>query len=257
MIAILSPAKTLNFNREYKVEKYTEPLFKNEAFELIKELRKYSPEELSGLMKINQELSELNFFRNMEFNTEHNISNAKQAALTFHGAVYQGLKAEEFNEEQLDYAQEHLRILSGLYGVLRPFDIIQAYRLEMGIKLKNPKGKDLYDFWRDRITNYFNKEMLNQKNKTIINLASNEYFSSIDTKKFNGNIITPVFKEYKQGKYKIIAIYAKRARGLMAKYIIENKIDSVEGLKDFEEEGYVFEEGMSSDRELMFTRNSF
>lgn len=255
MITILSPAKTLNFNRDYKIEKYTEPLFKQEAFELIKELRKYSPEELSSLMKINQELSELNFFRNMEFDIEHNISNAKQAALTFHGAVYQGLRAEEFNNDQFDYAQEHLRILSGLYGVLRPLDIIQAFRLEMSIKLNNPKGKDLYDFWKVKITDYFNKEMISQKNQTLINLASNEYFTAIDTKKFNGNIITPVFKEYKQGKYKIIAIYAKRARGLMAKYIIENKIDSVEGLKGFEEEGYVFNEDLSKDEELLFTRN--
>jgi len=257
MITILSPAKTLDFNRDYKIEKYTEPLFKKEAFQLIKELRRYSPEELSGLMKINQELSELNFFRNMEFDIDHNLSNAKQAALTFHGAVYQGLRAEGFNEEQFDYAQEHLRILSGLYGVLRPLDIIQAFRLEMGIKLKNRKGKDLYDFWKVKITDYFNKEMISQKNQTLINLASNEYFTAIDTKNFNGNIITPVFKEYKQGKYKVIAIYAKRARGLMAKYIIENKIDSVEGLKGFEEEGYVFEEGMSNDRELIFTRNKF
>lgn len=257
MITILSPAKTLNFNRDYKIEKYTEPLFKQEAFELIKELRKYSPEELSSLMKINQELSELNFFRNMEFDIEHSLSNAKQAALTFHGAVYQGLRGEEFNNDQFDYAQEHLRILSGLYGVLRPLDIIEAHRLEMGIKLKSSKGKNLYDFWRDKITDYFNKEIINQRNKTLINLASNEYFTAIDIKKFSGNIITPVFKEYKHGKHKIIAIYAKRARGLMAKYIIKNKVDSVEGLKGFEEEGYVFEEGMSNDRELVFTRNKF
>ncbi|MBL4936865.1 peroxide stress protein YaaA [Clostridium sp. YIM B02515] len=257
MITILSPAKTLDFNRDYKIEKYTEPLFKKEAFQLIKELRRYSPEELSGLMKINQELSELNFFRNMEFDINHNLSNAKQAALTFHGAVYQGLRAEGFNEEQFDYAQEHLRMLSGLYGVLRPLDIIEAYRLEMGIKLKNSRGKNLYDFWRDKITDYFNKEMGSQNNKILVNLASNEYFTAIDIKKFKSNIITPVFKEYKHGTYRIITIYAKRARGLMAKYIIENKIDSCEGLKSFEEEGYAFQEGMSNDRELVFTRNKF
>lgn len=255
MIAILSPAKNLEFNRNIRTSLHSEPIFKEEAFELVEETRKYSPPELSSLMKISDELSELNFFRYVDWTLEHNITNSKQAGLAFAGAVYQGLKAEEFNDHQLEYAQIHLRILSGLYGVLRPLDIIQPYRLEMGTKLTNKKGKDLYAFWKEKITDYFNEELSYHKDNILLNLASKEYFSSIDINNFSGNVITPVFKEYRNGAYKNITIYAKRARGLMAKFIVENEIESIEELKRFEEEGYLYNEALSNDRELVFTRS--
>jgi cytoplasmic iron level regulating protein YaaA (DUF328/UPF0246 family) len=254
MIVILSPAKTLDFNREIKTSEYSEPIFKEKAHILIEELRKYSPNELASLMKLNEELSELNFFRYHDWNIEHSLSNSRQAIIAFKGAVFQGLMAEDFSKNQLDFAQKHLRILSGLYGVLKPLDLIEAYRLEMGTKLKNTKGKDLYVFWRDLITDYFNEELGNHKDNFIINLASNEYFSVIDAYKLGSKVIAPVFKEYKQGRYKNITIYAKRARGLMARYIIENEIEDPEDLKNFEEEGYEYNESLSKDNQPVFTR---
>ncbi|MCM0649091.1 peroxide stress protein YaaA [Clostridium swellfunianum] len=254
MIAILSPAKTLNFEQRYTDTEYTRPVFKKKALEIIELLREYSPLELSGLMKINDQLAEVNFFRHLQWKEEHDIENSKQALLAYHGAVYQGLNAQSFKRNQLEYAQKHLRILSGLYGVLRPLDLVQPYRLEMGTKLKNSRGKDLYVFWKEAITSYFNDELNNLDNKLLLNLASNEYSSVIDFRKLNGEVITPVFKEYKQGTYKNVTIYAKRARGLMARFIIENKIDEVEKLKEFEEEGYEFNKALSSSNELVFTR---
>lgn len=254
MIAILSPAKTLEFNKRYKTVEYTQPIFKEEALELIEELRQYSPPDLEGLMKVNAELAELNFFRHLEWKEEHNIDNSKQAVLAYHGAVYQGLGAETFNTRQLKFSQLHLRILSGLYGVLRPLDIVQPYRLEMGAKLKNIKGKDLYYFWREIITGYFNEEFSKSSDRVLINLASNEYFSVIDGKWLNAEVYTPIFKEYRNGIYRNITIYAKRARGLMARFIIENEIDKVCDLMAFEEEGYEFNKNLSNDRELVFTR---
>lgn len=254
MIAILSPAKTMEINKDNKIEHYSEPIFKKEALKLVEELRKYSPYDLASLMKINDELSELNFFRYIDWELGHSLLNSRQAILAFKGAVYQGLRADEFNEEQLNYAQEHLRVLSGLYGVLRPLDLIEPYRLEMGIKLKNSKGKNLYHFWKEKITHNINDEINKQENKALINLASNEYFSAIDAEKIEGKIITPVFKEYRQGTYKNITIYAKRARGLMAKYIVENQIDEIEALKSFEEEGYEYNDGLSKENQLVFTR---
>jgi cytoplasmic iron level regulating protein YaaA (DUF328/UPF0246 family) len=254
MIAILSPAKTLEFSKRHKTIEYTQPIFKEEALELIEELRQYSPLDLEGLMKVNAELAELNFFRHLEWEEEHNINNSKQALLAYHGAVYQGLGAETFDTRQLKFAQHHLRILSGLYGVLRPLDIVQPYRLEMGAKLKNIKGKDLYYFWREIITGYFNEEFSKSPDRVLINLASNEYFSVIDAKRLSAEVYTPIFKEYRNGIYKNITIYAKRARGLMARFIVENEIDKVYELMAFEEEGYEFNENLSNDRELVFTR---
>lgn len=254
MIAILSPAKTLNFDKRFKNTEHAQPLFKSQALEIIETLREYSPVDLAGLMKINDELAELNFFRHIEWTENHTIENSKQAMLAYHGAVYQGLNAESFNERQLKYAQQHLRILSGLYGVLRPMDIVQPYRLEMGTKLKNSRGKDLYAFWREDITAYFDEEFNKTSDRVLLNLASNEYFTAIDARKLNAQIIIPVFKEYRQGTYKNVTIYAKRARGLMARFVIENEIDEVDALKSFEEDGYEFNENLSDARNLVFTR---
>jgi uncharacterized protein len=254
MITILSPAKTLNMGKDGICKLHNQPIFIEEALELIEELRKYSPPEMEGLLKINEELAEVNFMRHAMWKKNHNQLNSKQAILAYHGAVYQGLRAETLDEEQLAFAQQHVRILSALYGVLKPLDLIQPYRLEMGLKLNNSKGKDLYCFWKDTITEYLNDDIMKQSEQTLINLASNEYFSVIKKGDFRGNIITPVFKEYKQGTYKNVTIYAKRARGLMTRYIVENYIDNPEKLKGFEEEGYQYCEGYSTDNEWIFIR---
>lgn len=253
MITIISPAKTMNFEDNVKAL-HSIPLFINEAEELVNELRKYSAAEIGSLMKVSDDIAHTNLVRYVAWEREHNEANSKQAVFAYAGAVYRALNPESFNEKELGFAQNHLRILTGLYGVLRPLDIIQPYRLEMGIKLKNPRGGDLYSFWKNTITKCLNEEIEGHRNKTLINLASNEYFTAIDLKEFRGRIVTPVFKENKGGAYKIIAINAKKARGLMAGYIIRNEIESPEDLKGFDEDGYTYRESMSNDDSLVFTR---
>jgi cytoplasmic iron level regulating protein YaaA (DUF328/UPF0246 family) len=254
MIAILSPAKTLDLSKGNLTKLHTQPIFIEKASELIEELKNYSPPELSSLMKINEELSEINFFRHIEWRKEHELSHSKQAILAYAGAVFQGLRAETFNKEQLKYAQNHVRILSGLYGILRPLDLVQSYRLEMLTKLRNSEGKDLYDFWKQTITEYMQKELSKDKEGIILNLASKEYSSAIDIKKLNAAVITPVFKEYKGGVYRNVTIYAKRARGLMVRFMVEHKVHNVEKLKNFEEEDYQYNEELSTLNDWVFTR---
>lgn len=254
MLILISPAKTLNETPVLKTKKFSLPFFIKESALLIEELRKYSPKKLAGLMDINPKLAELNFKRYMVWSEKFTIENAKPALLMFNGEVYNGLKANTMKEADLLYAQDHLRILSGLYGVLRPLDLMQAYRLEMGTSLKNPVGKDLYSFWGDKITNVISEVLSEQKEKTLVNLASQEYFKTIDVKKIQGNIITPVFKESRPEGYRMITIYAKKARGLMSRFIIENRIEKAEDLKHFDLEGYFFSEEMSGDGELVFVR---
>ena len=254
MIIILSPAKTLKMEKALNTKLYTEPIFIKEASALIKELIKYSPPEMEGLMKVNSKLAEQNFRRHISWEKEHDLSNAKQALLAYDGAVYQGIGAGTLTEKQLVFANDHLRILSGLYGVLRPLDLIKPYRLEMGTKLKNKQGSNLYSFWKQKLTTYLKKELKSQKDNILIDLASKEYSSVIDMSKINAKVITPVFKDYKNGTYKIITIYAKRARGLMSRFIIENNIILSSELKEFNEEGYSYNEYLSSDEELVFTR---
>ena len=254
MISILSPAKTLDMTRTH-VKHYTKPLYIKEAAVLMAELEQYSPPELETLMKINSSLAETNFMRNAGWNAEHAPSNSKQAVFAYAGHVYQGLAAATLDEGSLLFAQDRLRIISGLYGVLRPLDLIQPYRLEMGIKLGNPKGKDLYSYWTDIITSYFIEELKTHSDKTLVNLASNEYSSVIDRKKLDGRIVTPVFRDYSRGSYKVVMVYAKRARGMMARFIAENRIDDPEKLKEFNEDGYAFSETMSSEDDLVFLRN--
>ncbi|MBP1745237.1 MAG: hypothetical protein H6Q58_2215 [Firmicutes bacterium] len=257
MISILSPAKTLDMTQTHNVKKYSEPLYIKEAAVLMDELEKYSPPELETLMKINRGLAETNFMRNAIWKTEHAPSNSKQAFFAYAGHVYQGLDAATMDEGSLLFAQDHLRIISGLYGVLRPLDLIQPYRLEMGIKLENPNGKDLYAYWKDKITSYFREELKTHGDKTLVNLASNEYSSVIDRKKLGARIVTPVFRDYSRGSYKVVMVYAKRARGMMARFIAENRVDDPEKLKEFDSDGYVFSETMSSENDFVFLRKTF
>lgn len=254
MITILSPAKTLKMEKSLNTNLYTDPIFIKEASVLIKELIKYSPPEMEGLMKINSKLAEENFMRHIRWKKEHDLSNGMQALLAYDGAVYKGIGASDFNEQQLSFANDHLRILSGLYGALRPLDLIKPYRLEMGTKLKNRRGNNLYSFWGNKLTTYLKSELHRQKDNILIDLASKEYSSVIDFSKINAKVITPVFKEYKNGTHKGITIYTKRARGLMSRFIIENNIILPSELKEFNEEGYCYNEYLSSDVELVFTR---
>ncbi len=254
MIAILSPAKTLNMGKTDNTDFYTKPAFIKEAGILMQELIKYTPPEMESLMKINSELADQNFFRHLTWSEEHNLSNAKQALLAYDGAVYQGIGAKNFNPQQLSFANNHFRILSGLYGALRPLDIIQPYRLEMAAKLKNNAGNNLYCFWKDKLTDYFKEEIDKQNDDLLIDLASKEYSSAIDMSKINAKVITPVFKDYKRGALKVITIYTKRARGLMSRFIIENNIVLPNDLKEFDEEGYSYNEYLSTEVEWVFTR---
>jgi cytoplasmic iron level regulating protein YaaA (DUF328/UPF0246 family) len=254
MLIILSPAKTVNFDTRYINRVHTEPLFRGEASELINILKAYDPWELARFMKVSDQIAAATFRKHMSWEREHTLNNSKQAMLAYSGIVFQGLNAESFDKEDIEFAEQSLRILSGLYGVLRPMDLIQPYRLEMAMKLNNSNGKDLYIFWKDRLTEYFKDEIKKHCDNTLINLASKEYSSAIDVNSFSGRVITPVFKEYNKGKYKIVTVNAKRARGMMSKYIIKNKLRNIEDIKNFDEEGYYFEEEMSSTNEWVFLR---
>lgn len=254
MLMVISPAKTLDFDSPPTTVIHTRPIFLNAAETLIKQLRELSPAQVSELMGISDKLGHLNFGRYADWSRPFTPKNAKQAVLAFKGDVYTGLDAENLTEKQLQWAQDHLRILSGLYGLLRPLDLMQAYRLEMGTRFANADGKNLYDFWGDKITDALNTELGKDKNPVLVNLASNEYFKSVQAKNLNAEIITPVFKDWKGGKYKIISFYAKKARGLMSAYIIKNRIKNVEKIKQFDVAGYQYNEAMSSAGEWVFTR---
>lgn len=254
MLIVISPAKTLDFESIPQTAQYTQPAFLDEAETLIKRLRKLSAEDIQNLMRVNDKIAQLNYQRFQDWKRPFSPDNARQALFAFKGDVYQGIQAEGFHDEDLDYAQKHLRILSGLYGMLRPLDLMQPYRLEMGSKLDNEKGQDLYAFWKEKLTNSINHFIKQQNYHHLINLASNEYFNAIDNKKLNARIITPSFKENKNGKYKTIAIYAKKARGMMSNYIIKNKLNKVEDLKGFDYEGYLFNNDLSTSHEWVFTR---
>jgi hypothetical protein len=225
-----------------------------EARKINRELKKLSPKDLSGLMDISDSLGELNFMRNKKWKTPFTPENAKQAVLAFTGDVYQGLEAWKFSENEFDVAQEKLRILSGLYGLLKPLDLIQAYRLEMGTKFPVNGSENLYGFWQDKITKAINKE-LKQAGGPLINLASNEYFKAVDTKKMKAEIISPAFKDLKDGEYKIISFFAKKARGLMSRFIIQNDINNPEDLKAFDSDGYYFNNELSKGKDWVFTRD--
>ncbi|MFK8182117.1 MAG: peroxide stress protein YaaA [Phormidesmis sp.] len=251
---VISPAKTLDYSgRDYP--QFTTPAVLDKSEQLVGQLSSYAPVELSALMKISDKLAELNHQRFQNFETPFTPENAKQALLVFKGDVYRGMNAEEYSDEELDFAQQHLRILSGLYGILRPLDLMQPYRLEMGTKLENAAGKNLYAFWGDRLSHLINSELENDADPCLVNLASNEYFKSIDKKALKARILNIAFKENKGGKYKVIAIHAKRARGLMVDYVIRNRIEVPEGMKAFDVEGYSYSEALSEPDNWVFCRD--
>ena len=255
MLAIISPAKTQDYSPADFSIKPTKVLFKNEIKSLIRLLRNFEPHDLSALMSVSDKLAELNFQRFLDFNdNNYDLNNAKPALLTFKGDVYKGLSADDFSTADLEFAQDHLLILSGLYGVLRPLDLMQAYRLEMGIKLNNPQGKDLYAFWGDKITHKLNELMDTTGAKVLIDLASNEYMKAVNKDKLKASILKIDFKEFRGGQYKTIALLAKRARGMMARFIIKNQLNDPSLLMRFTDAGYRFDDTLSHDNHFVFVR---
>lgn len=256
MLTVISPAKTLDFDTPPATDKATVPDQLNRSKELVTELRKQSAKDLSRLMGISDKLAELNRERFESWKPPFNPRNAKQSILAFKGDVYLGLDVDSYTARDFNFVQKNLRILSGLYGVLRPLDLIQPYRLEMGTKLQNKKGKDLYEFWGDAISKKLQEELEGHRNKTLINLASNEYFKSVKPELLPGQVITPVFKDFNKGSYKVLAFFAKKARGQMASFIVKNRINKPEDIKSFDIDGYTFSESHSSEFDWVFTRKA-
>lgn len=254
MLIVISPAKTLDFESPVATQQYTMPSLLDHSAELIGLLRTLEPDKIGKLMSISPKLALLNSNRYHQWTQPFDTNNAKQSVLAFKGDVYTGLDAETLSAAEMDFAQQHLRILSGLYGVLRPLDLMQAYRLEMGTRLESHRGNTLYDFWGDTITDVINQTLSKQKNRTLINLASIEYFKSIKLNKLKGRIITPVFKDKKKGEYKIISFFAKKARGLMSRYIIQNKLTNPEDIKSFNVNGYMYKRGQEDSDNWLFIR---
>jgi len=253
MIIVISPSKTLDFSKNI-FQTHTQPRQLTQSQQLIDTVKKLSSEELSGLMKISDKLSQLNWQRYRDFSPPFSLSNAKQALLAFKGDVYAGIDTENYTDEDFSFAQQHLRILSGLYGALRPLDLIQPYRLEMGTRLQNAQGKNLYEFWDQQVTELLNQDFNKDSTPLLINLASNEYFKVIKPKRLKAKVLTLAFKENKAGTYKIIGIHAKRARGLMTNFIIKNRLTTAEQIKRFNLEDYTFNESLSSEKEWVFSR---
>ncbi len=255
MLTVISPAKTLDFDTPPTTRRSTQPQLLQRASELVDDARRMSPEDIRELMGVSENLAELNHRRFMNWSTPFNLDNAKQSVLAFKGDVYTGLEAETLDTAQLAFAQQHLRILSGLYGLLRPLDLMQPYRLEMGLKFENRGGRNLYQFWGDEITQQLNKQLKKSGSEVLVNLASNEYFKAVKPGQLQADVVTPVFKDLKNGKYKIISFFAKKARGQMARYIIENELNDAAGLKKFRVDGYRYNAAESGPRELVFTRD--
>jgi cytoplasmic iron level regulating protein YaaA (DUF328/UPF0246 family) len=256
MLIVISPAKTLDYETPPQTRRKTQPVFLDRSQALVEDIRQLAPDDIRGLMGISDNLAELNHQRYMNWGRPFNLENAKQSVLAFKGDVYTGLDAETMDEEDLAYAQQHLRILSGLYGVLRPLDLMQPYRLEMGLKFANSGGRNLYDFWGDDITENLNAQLDKLKSRVLVNLASNEYFKAVKPRQLHGEVITPVFKDLKNGSYRVISFFAKKARGQMARAIIDKRIDEVEKLKRLRIDGYRYNRDESSAREWVFTRDS-
>lgn len=254
MLTVISPAKTLDYESPLKTQQYTQPEMLADSQQLIKYSRQLTESDLEKLMKISPALAKLNRQRFADWHTPFNLDNARQAVLAFKGDVYEGLQTEDFTEQDFRFAQQHLRILSGLYGLLRPLDLIQPYRLEMGISLANSQGKNLYAFWANKLTERLNQQLSEQANPVLINLASDEYFKALDPKKLTGPVIKPIFMDEKNGEYKIISFYAKKARGLMSRFIIKNQLNTAKELTEFSYEGYCFDKKQSTPETLMFKR---
>lgn len=255
MLALISPAKTLDYTTALPTDTYTRPRLLEQSQQLIDVCRKLSASEIASLMTVSEKIANLNVERFRDWNADFDFSNARQALFAFKGDVYTGLDAYHLKDQDIDFAQQHLRMLSGLYGLLRPLDLMMPYRLEMGTKLKNTRGHNLYEFWGSIITDQINQDLAEIDAKVLVNLASDEYYKSVNEKKIKAEIIKPVFLDQKNGKYKVISFYAKKARGLMARYLIENKLNQVEQLKAFDSEGYYFDAESSSNKELVFKRD--
>ena len=254
MLIVISPAKTLDYETVPKTKVFTIPDYLNRSQQLINRLRNLSSLDISDLMKVSAKIADLNFERYETWKKPFTVKNAKQSILAFKGDVYTGLDAESFKADDFKFAQNHLRVLSGLYGLLRPLDLMQPYRLEMGTKLKTDIGKNLYEFWGSDITEGLNNQLKKMKSNYLINLASNEYFKSVKVKELKAEIVTPAFKEFKNGDYKMIGIYAKKARGMLSRYIIQNKLSDPEDIKLFNEDGYRFNKTLSKGNNFVFTR---
>ncbi|WP_444958982.1 peroxide stress protein YaaA [Microbulbifer sp. ZKSA002] len=255
MLIVISPAKTLDYESDIPSLETTQPDFLKESAVLIKELRELSPQQVSSLMKISDKLGVLNYDRFHTWKRPFTDNNARPALLAFKGDVYTGLEAETMGKRDFAYAQKHLRMLSGLYGLLRPLDLMQPYRLEMGTKFENAKGKNLYEFWGDKITEALNTQLQGVKSRELVNLASNEYFKSVKTKQLDAQVITPHFKDLKNGQYKMISFFAKKARGMMSRWAIDQRVKKAEELKGFDVAGYGYNPGLSTEWDWVFTRD--
>lgn len=253
MLTLIPPAKSLNFDTPCEHE-FTLPRFKKQPQELVQVLQTKSAGDIQSLMDLSENLAELNVERYHAFKKRHTPNNSKQALFAFNGTVYLGLEPEKLDGKEVAYSQEHLRILSGMYGLLRPLDLIQAHRLEMGTRLAFDDYKTLYNFWGDQITRRINNDLRNHSNKTVVNLASQEYFKSVNRKLVKGNVVDIEFKDLKNGEFKVLSFFAKKARGMMAQFIIKNKIEEVEGLKEFDTDGYYFDPVESDNNKLLFKR---
>ncbi|WP_119344185.1 peroxide stress protein YaaA [Facilibium subflavum] len=254
MLSLISPAKSQDFKVKAPLEHFTYPLFQDDIVKLVTKLKHYEPAEFESLMRISSKLASEVFDKYINFNPkQYTLENAKQALFAFTGDVYKGIEANTLSHDQAEYAQQHLLMISGLYGLLRPLDLMQPYRLEMGTKF-SIDDKSLYEFWRDKLTMMLNRQLSTHQNKVVVNLASNEYSKAIDHKKIDGQWIDIDFKEYHKGKYQTIALYAKRARGLMVRFILDGKIDNLDTLKAFDYAGYSLNPDYSSDKKLCFCR---
>ncbi|USD38206.1 MULTISPECIES: peroxide stress protein YaaA [Ferrimonas] len=255
MLAVISPAKNLDFESQAPSDGYSEAELLDEAEALIEVCRKLTPADLASLMKLSDKLAGLNVARFQQWQRPFTADNAKQAIFAFNGDVYTGFDAASLSEQELAYTQSHLRILSGLYGVLKPLDRMQAYRLEMGTKLANPRGKDLYAFWGSTITDALNRTLAGMDSQVVVNLASNEYFKAVKPALLNAQVVTPVFKDFKNGQYKIISFYAKKARGMMARFMAREQVTELQQLEGFSEGGYRFSAEQSDANTLVFLRD--
>lgn len=254
MLILLSPAKSLDYETPPTTERHTLPQFIKESAALIKVLKPYTPADIASLMDLSDALSQLNVARYAAWRPKFTAANSKQAVLAFNGDVYEGLDALTLKEKDLDWAQDHVAILSGLYGILRPLDLMQPYRLEMGTRLPTTRGKDLYAWWGDQLAEHLNAVLAAQGDQVIVNLASQEYFKAVKRKALSARVVECVFEDWKSGQWKIISFHAKRARGLMARHAISKRVRKVEALRDFHAEGYAYAPEVSSPNRLVFRR---
>ena len=255
MLVLVSPAKKLDFESDASSAAHSQPDFLEQTSALVNAAKKLSRAKLAQTMKLSDNLAELNYRRFQDFSIPFDLSNARQAAYVFNGDTYIGLDAHSLDEDDMAFAQDHLRILSGLYGMLRPLDLIQPYRLEMGARFQPGRKANLHEFWDDTISQAINEALNQQSDKTVINCASNEYFKAVKTKRLNGPVITPVFREIKDGQARTLGMFAKRARGMMARFIIKNRIETPDSIKGFKSGGYEYRADLSNDAEWIFTRD--